>query len=140
MASFRYEREHAPGRQPGAGPLEHRRREAGELWTALSLEPDASRGEPAVVRDGYFRPPAAFPVPSVGETEEEPPAEEPPEEEQAAAAGVPAAAPKSLRPTKTTHSKSAAWAYETRLGYEVLDDKGTPIKGFDVNEKWTTAI
>jgi hypothetical protein len=63
-----------------------------------------------------------------------------PESLQTSPDSVPSAAPKSLRHVSTNHSAHATWGYETRITYEVLDDKGNPIKGFDVNEKWTTGV
>jgi hypothetical protein len=43
---------------------------------------------------------------------------------------------KSLRHVSTTHQADATWGYTTFVTYEVLDDKGNPVKGFDVNEKF----
>lgn len=56
------------------------------------------------------------------------------------AAAAPDAAPKSLTHKGTTHNTSASWGYLTLETYEVVDDKGKPIKGFDVNEKWPGAV
>jgi hypothetical protein len=56
------------------------------------------------------------------------------------AAGTPAAAPGSLRHDSTTHAVHATFAYETHENYTVLDDKGAPIKGFDVNEQWPGGV
>ena len=52
---------------------------------------------------------------------------------------APAAAPKSMRHVGTSHNADATWGYLTHETYEVLDDRGTPINGFDVNEKWPEA-
>ena len=56
------------------------------------------------------------------------------------AAATPSAAPKSLSHKGTKHNADTTWGYETHETYEVLDDKGTPIKGFDINEKWPGAV
>jgi hypothetical protein len=53
--------------------------------------------------------------------------------------GAPEGAPKSLRHDGTSHTVDATWAYSTYETYTVLDDKGTPIKGFDVNEAFGPA-
>jgi len=47
---------------------------------------------------------------------------------------------KSLRQVSVAHNADATWGYETRVTYEVLDDKGNPIKGFDVNENWASGV
>jgi len=43
---------------------------------------------------------------------------------------------KSLRHVATSHQPHGTWGYMTNITYEVLDDKGNPVKGFDVNEKF----
>lgn len=60
-------------------------------------------------------------------------------EEETEAMALPESAPKSLRHTGRDDNPDATWGYETHENYEVLDDKGNPIKGFDINENWTTA-
>jgi len=79
---------------------------------------------------------AAYPVPSIlgdgGSSDQE---EAVPESGQPASA-----APHSLRPKGTRHAASAAWGYESRITYEALDDKGSPIKGYDANEQWTSGV
>ena len=52
----------------------------------------------------------------------------------------PTAAPKSLSSLATTHSASSSWGYETRVTYQVLDDKGAVMTGYDVNECWSTGV
>ena len=67
-----------------------------------------------------------------------------PPQEQTASAGpgpvVAPAAPKRLSPKGSTHAADATFGYDSRITYEVLDDAGSPIVGFDVNEFWTTAV
>ncbi len=60
------------------------------------------------------------------------------EDEMRTATALPQSAP-SMKHKGATHSSHATFAYETHENYEVLDDKGVPMKGFDVNEKFTTA-
>jgi len=66
------------------------------------------------------------------------------EEEETTSSGTagsgPSAVPKSFKGQGTTHAPDATWGYETHVNYEVLDDKGSPIKGFEVNEKWSTGV
>jgi hypothetical protein len=84
-------------------------------------------------------PAAARPVPSEGAGAGEVPTEEE-EEQPAPTAEAAPAAPKSLTHKGTAHKKDATFGYETRETYELIDDAGSPIKGFQVNEKWTTAV
>lgn len=51
---------------------------------------------------------------------------------------VPETVPKSLNHQSTWHQQHATFGYESRESYEVLDDAGSPIRGFDVNEKFTS--
>jgi hypothetical protein len=60
------------------------------------------------------------------------------EDETRTAVALPQSAP-SMTHKGATHSSHATFAYETHENYEVLDDKGQPMKGFDVNEKFTTS-
>jgi hypothetical protein len=53
---------------------------------------------------------------------------------------LPSAAPGRLRRKGISHSADATWGYSTYITYQVLDDKEKPMKGFDVNEKWSTGI
>ena len=60
------------------------------------------------------------------------------EDETQTAAAAPDAAPKSLSHKGTDHNAHATWGYETHENYEALDDKGATMKGYDVNELFTT--
>jgi hypothetical protein len=40
----------------------------------------------------------------------------------------------------TTHSADATYSYLSYVNYEVIDDKGKAIKGFDVNEQWESGV
>ena len=53
---------------------------------------------------------------------------------------IPPATPERLRRKGMTHAANATWGYLTHITYQALDDKEKPIKGFDVNEKWTTGV
>jgi hypothetical protein len=48
--------------------------------------------------------------------------------------------PHHLNRKGVSHSADATWAYVSRITYEVIDDKGNPIRGFDVNENWESGI
>ena len=53
---------------------------------------------------------------------------------------APSAAPDHMNNTGTRHSPSASWGYETRLTYQVIDDTGAVMSGYDVNERWSTGV
>jgi hypothetical protein len=53
-------------------------------------------------------------------------------------AALPDAAPKSLTHKGTDHNTDPTYMYETHENYETLDDKGATMKGYDVNELFTT--
>jgi hypothetical protein len=86
--------------------------------------------------------PGAFPVPggqSSDDVESLAP-EERAEEETGGDTEEPTAAPKSMSHLSTTHGASATWGYETRVKYQVLDDTGAVMSGYDVNERWSTGV
>ena len=68
--------------------------------------------------------------------------EQPPPEQQAetAQAGPAPAAPHHLYAKGSSHAADATWVYASHINYEVIDDKGAAIKGFDVNEQWDTGV
>lgn len=85
--------------------------------------------------------PGAFPVESEtpgGEAGEAPAEQQQATEEQAQA--TPAAAPHHLTAKGTSDGADGTYGYASRISYEVIDDKGKAIKGFDVNEQWETAV
>jgi hypothetical protein len=57
-----------------------------------------------------------------------------------ATGGTPDGAPKSLRHDGTNHTVDAGYFYATHENYTLLDDTGTPIKGFDVNEAFGAPV
>lgn len=48
--------------------------------------------------------------------------------------------PKSLKHISTQHQNDPTWSYLTYVTYEVLDNSGNPIVGFDVNEKFGSSV
>ena len=50
------------------------------------------------------------------------------------------ATPDHLNAKGTSHAADAPWGYLSHINYEVIDDKGKAMKGFDVNEQWETGV
>jgi hypothetical protein len=97
-----------------------------------------SLGQETTSRSWGYRAPGSFPVP--GNQSSDDLESLPPGESATRGTEEPNAAPKSMSHLSTTHSASASWGYETRVKYQVLDDTGAVMSGYDVNERWSTGV